>query len=92
MNGIKEQVPNYFNNFKAGWFDNIKPWVGLRPLTPDGLPYIGRSSEWKNLSINTGHAMMGLSLAPISGKLMSQIVTNQKTDLDVTLLTPERFN
>lgn len=91
LNGIKEKVPNYLKNFDSNWFKDVKPWVGLRPVTPDGLPYIGRASNWKNLSINTGHAMMGLSLAPISGKLISEILSEQKTILDISILTPQRF-
>lgn len=91
LNGIKEQVPRYLQNFNPNWFNGVKPWVGLRPVTPDGLPYIGRASNWKNLSVNTGHAMMGLSLAPISGKLISEILSEEKTTLNISLLTPERF-
>jgi len=91
LNGIKEQVPKYLKNFDSKWFERVTPWVGLRPVSPDGLPYIGRASNFKNLTINTGHAMMGLSLAPISGKLVSEILTEKKTTLNISLLTPQRF-
>ena len=68
-----------------------KVWAGLRPLTPDGLPIIGRSPILKNLTIATGHAMMGVSLAPITGKVVSEIISGHKPSIDLTHLTLERF-
>ena len=56
---------------------------GLRPLSPDGLPFIGRHSKYNNLSIATGHAMMGWSLGPATGKLISELISGQKTSLDL---------
>ena len=63
---------------------------GLRPVSPDGLPYIGRPSKVKNLTIAAGHAMMGWSLGPVTGKLVSEIVSGKKTSLDITAYHPER--
>jgi len=91
LEGIKEKVPEYFYNFKEAWFSGVKPWVGLRPVTPDGLPYIGRVYDWTNVTINTGHAMMGMSLAPISGKIVSEILMRKKSSVDLSILKPERF-
>ena len=88
---LKEQIPNYFSLFKSKSFDNVKPWAGLRPVSPDGLPYIGKAKNWSNLTLNTGHAMMGISMAPISGKLASEEITKTQKLLDITLLQPERF-
>jgi len=53
-------------------------WEGLRPLTPTGIPYIGGFKSYKNLFVASGHAMMGMSLAPITGKLISQHVMGEK--------------
>jgi D-amino-acid dehydrogenase len=69
----------------------IETWRGLRPCTPDGLPILGRSKEFNNLIIAAGHAMLGMSLGPISGKLVSQLVCEEQTDLDVTPLRLDRF-
>jgi D-amino-acid dehydrogenase len=69
----------------------IEIWRGLRPCTPDGLPIISRSEEFDNLIVAAGHAMLGMSLGPITGKLVSQLVCEEKTDLDLTLLTINRF-
>jgi D-amino-acid dehydrogenase len=52
----------------------LKIWEGLRPVTPDGIPLIGRTSQIENLLIAAGHAMMGVSLAPVTGKIVSDLV------------------
>ena len=64
--------------------------TGMRPVTPDGLPYIGRSSKIKNLTFATGHAMMGWSLGPATGKLVSEIIADKKTTMDISAFVPER--
>lgn len=89
--GIQEQVSNYFSSFQSNWFNGLEPWAGLRPVSPDGLPYIGRSKKITNLSFNTGHAMMGISLAPISGLLLTEILSNQSPSIDMTICDPNRF-
>lgn len=67
--------------------------TGMRPVTPDGLPYIGKSPKIKNLTFATGHAMMGWSLGPATGKLVSEIAADKKTSMDVSPFHPERrFN
>ena len=67
-------------------------WFGHRPCSPDGLPYIGRSENFDNLVFAAGHAMMGLSLGPASGKLVQEIIDNEKLSLDLTPFKPERYN
>jgi D-amino-acid dehydrogenase len=54
------------------------------------LPYIGKSSKCENLTIATGHAMMGWSLGPVTGKLVSEIISNKKTSLDLKPFHPDR--
>ena len=48
-------------------------WRGPRPLTPDGLPVIGRSPRHGNVVLATGHCMLGLSLGPVTGKLVAEV-------------------
>jgi len=91
VQGIIKAVPKYFPKFTPDDFANIKPWRGLRPCSPDGMPYLGRTSKFTNLTIATGHAMMGLSLGPITGKLVSEILSGEKPFLDLTLLNPDRY-
>lgn len=64
--------------------------TGLRPVSPDGLPYIGNSSKFKNLTIATGHAMMGWSLGPVTGKLVAEILSNKKTTMNIAAFSPNR--
>lgn len=63
---------------------------GLRPVSPDGLPYIGRASSFDNLIIATGHAMMGWSLGPATGKLVCELILGQKPSLDLSPYNPGR--
>ncbi len=67
-------------------------WSGLRPCSPDGLPYLGRSPSRPNLVVATGHAMLGMSMGPVTGRLAAQIVSERTTSLDVTAFAPERFH
>ncbi len=90
--GILESVPKSFPDFKVEDFAGIAPWRGLRPCAPDGMPYLGRFGKFLNLTAATGHAMMGLSLGPITGKLVSQIIDGEKPSIDLTLLSPDRYN
>jgi D-amino-acid dehydrogenase len=91
VEGIIKAIPQYYPNFKTADFANIKPWSGLRPCSPDGLPYLGRARNISNLCIATGHAMMGLSLGPITGKLCAEIISDEAPHIDISLLGPNRF-
>lgn len=92
VQGIIKAVPQYFPEFRVGDFEGIQPWRGLRPCSPDGLPYLGRTRQYRNLTLATGHAMMGLSLGPITGKLVSELVTRDRPSFDLTLLSPDRWD
>jgi D-amino-acid dehydrogenase len=71
--------------------DVSKAWFGYRPVTPDGLPYIGRHSSYSNLTYAGGHAMLGVSLAAATGKLMEEIIGHKKLSVPVNPFNPERF-
>jgi len=58
-------------------------WKGFRPCSPTGLPYICRSKTYPNLIYATGHGMMGLSLAPATGKLVNELIIGQKTSVSL---------
>jgi D-amino-acid dehydrogenase len=70
----------------------LEIWRGLRPCTPDGLPLIGRSERLENLIVATGHATIGVSLGPVTGKLVAQIAAGAPPTLDLSALRPERFS
>ena len=91
VRGIINSVPRYYPNFAVQDFNGIKPWCGLRPVTPDGLPYVGRTQRFENLTLATGHAMLGLSLGPVTGKLVAEILSDERPSIDLNLLHPERY-
>ncbi len=91
VRGIIKAAVKYFPKFTPDDFAGIQPWRGLRPCSPDGMPYLGRTAKYSNLTIATGHAMMGLSLGPITGRLVSEILSGEKPSLDLTLLNPDRY-
>ena len=91
VQGILKSIPKYYPDFTARDFEGIQPWRGLRPCSPDGLPYVGRTARYTNLAIATGHAMMGLSLGPITGKLMAEILSGEKPSIKIQLLDPDRY-
>jgi len=91
VRGITRSVPEYLPDFRADDFRDAAVWSGLRPCSPDGLPYLGRFARYGNLSAATGHSMMGVSLAPITGKLMAEILSDEKPSIDIGLLQPDRY-
>jgi D-amino-acid dehydrogenase len=101
LNNLTHAASNYFNGLETNATTNIKEdWHGYRPCTPDGMPAIGavtRANKETNLFIGTGHAMLGMTLGPASGKLIAQAVLGetQGTQNDglynSPLLSPMRF-
>ena len=74
-----------------GDFAPTSEWCGLRPCLPDGLPAIGPAPGIAGLFIATGHAMMGLTLGPVTGRLVAEYVLDGKPSLDLRALRAERF-
>jgi D-amino-acid dehydrogenase len=89
---IVESVPRYFPEFTAADFAGIKPWSGLRPVSPDGMPYVGRFARHSNLIAACGHAMLGVTLAPITGVLVADVVGGRKPTVALETLNPDRFS
>jgi D-amino-acid dehydrogenase len=67
------------------------PWAGLRPCSPDGLPYIGAFASIPNLIAATGHAMLGIGLAPVTGKLVAEVAGGTAPALPLGPFSPDRF-
>lgn len=91
VRGIIRAAPKYYPHFREEDFEGIRPWSGLRPCSPDGLPYLGRVGNYGNVVVATGHAMMGLSLGPITGKLVADILSGVEPKIGLVLLDPDRF-
>lgn len=90
VDSIVNAAESYYKDLKIDIevINNAKS--GLRPCSPDGLPYIGKSNSVKNLVFATGHAMMGWSLGPATGKLVSEIISGTKLSLDIDPFRPDR--
>ncbi|MFH1844553.1 MAG: FAD-dependent oxidoreductase [bacterium] len=69
----------------------LSQWCGLRPCTADGLPVIGWAPGLRSLLFATGHAKMGLTHGPITGRLVSECILDGETSLDITPLRVDRF-
>lgn len=91
VKGIVDSIPRYYPEMNIAMPPQSNVWHGLRPCSPDGLPYIGKSKTIKNLTIATGHAMMGLSLGPGTGKLVQQIIDQDQTSISMEAFNPERY-
>ena len=91
VQGIVESVPKYLPNFKPKMPQQKDIWFGFRPVSPDGMPYIGLSNKYQNLAVATGHAMIGLGLGPATGKIISQVLNGQLTEMNITPFAVDRF-
>jgi len=86
--GIVKSVRSYL----AGWPEvSGSPWTGLRPMTPDGLPMIGFASPFSNLVVATGHAMLGITLAPVTGDAVADLVLQGHARPSLDRFSPDRF-
>jgi len=88
---IISAAQSYFPDFRAEDFAGIRPWFGYRPMSPDGMPYVGRFSRFANLTAACGHAMLGVTLAPITGLLVAETLSGRKPSVSMDLLNPDRF-
>lgn len=93
VEAISNAVSNYYPEISLTNQEKLDVACGLRPVSPDGLPYIGKSEKCLNLTIAAGHAMMGLSMGTGTGKLVSEIISGKKTTMDISAFNPDRkFN
>ncbi len=92
VEGILKSIPRYFPALSPNDFRETPVWSGLRPCSPDGLPYVGRVGRFDNLSIATGHAMMGMSLGPVTGKLMAEILSGEPPSISIEAIRPDRYD
>jgi D-amino-acid dehydrogenase len=91
VRGILRSVPRYFPRFRDSDFEGVEPWAGLRPVSPDGVPYLGAVPGFSNLVAATGHAMMGLSLAPVSGRLVADLLAGREPFRPIDGMAVGRF-
>ena len=92
VRGIVQSIHRYYPEIDVHLPEKEKVWSGLRPCSPDGLPYIGRVKELSNVTLATGHGMMGVSLGPATGKLIAETVAGQTDSMDISAFDPTRFS
>jgi D-amino-acid dehydrogenase len=68
-----------------------REWVGMRPITPDGLPILGRLPTTDNVYVATGHQMLGVTLAPATGRVMAELILEGGSSVDLAPFAVERF-
>lgn len=83
VKGIFEAINRYYPEFQAKFPEENKIWKGLRPCSPDGLPYIGFAPGYGNVLVGSGHSMMGVSLAPATGKILAELHQQKDTSLEL---------
>jgi D-amino-acid dehydrogenase len=92
VQGILDAVKKYYPEFDVPLPSKEKIWYGYRPCSADGLPYIGKTNKYKNLTVATGHSMLGLSLGAGTGKLVDEIINGRQTSMDIKPFRVGRFN
>ncbi|HLR25861.1 MAG TPA: FAD-dependent oxidoreductase, partial [Fodinibius sp.] len=92
ITALKRAVTQYFPEYSMDDLDNQEVWVGLRPCSPDGLPYVGKVDPYKNIFVSTGHSMVGMSLGFASGEIISQLITKGQAKLSHAMMDPNRYN
>ncbi|MBR0345810.1 MAG: FAD-dependent oxidoreductase [Rudaea sp.] len=69
----------------------VEEWYGWRPMTYDDLPIIGRTAKIKNLTLATGHSMLGVTMSAATGELVAQLFAGGETALNAATFSPARF-
>jgi D-amino-acid dehydrogenase len=72
------------------WEERFDTWAGSRPMSADGLPFMGRPKRWRNVVVGAGHGMFGLTLAPPSGVAISELIMTGRTSSDIRAFHPDR--
>ena len=89
LDALGKAVNQYLTGFEN--LEEVEIWRGLRPMTPDAVPIIGKSAAVGNLHFATGHGMVGIGLGAVSGKIVADLVAGQKPQFDLRFVDPKRF-
>ncbi len=91
MEGIFNSVKSFTRDLKIDFPPKDKIWTGLRPVSPDGLPYIGKVRSFENLLISGGNAMLGISEGAAAGQIISDLIEKRSTPIDISAFKVERI-
>jgi len=89
LENLTDSAGRYLDGLEGG--RSRDDWVGLRPVTPDGLPVVGPAPGLDGLFVANGHAMLGLTLGPVTGKLLAEWIVRGAPSEDLSALVPDRF-
>ena len=92
VQGILESVKRYFPAYDIPVPPAENVWYGYRPCSADGLPHIGNMQRYPNVTVATGHSMLGISLGAGTGKLVSELVQKVQPSMDLKPFHVERFD
>lgn len=92
VQGIVNSISDYFPGMRVKMPDKKDVWYGFRPCSPVGMPYLGFANKLSNLIIAGGHAMMGLSLGPASGKIVADLASGVQPEVDIKSFRVDRFS
>jgi D-amino-acid dehydrogenase len=91
VEGIIEGAKRFYPDLDMPMPEMENVWYGYRPCSADGLPYIGKIQKYNNVTVATGHSMLGLSLGAGTGKLVSELVNEEKPSMNIAPFAVERF-
>ncbi|WP_075349135.1 NAD(P)/FAD-dependent oxidoreductase [Algoriphagus marinus] len=92
VKGIFESINRFYPDFEAKFPNENQIWKGLRPCSPDGLPYIGFAPGYSNVLVGSGHSMMGISMAPGTGKVLAELHQKKDTAIEIQGFEVGRFD
>jgi D-amino-acid dehydrogenase len=92
VQSIHEAFKKYYPAMNLPQPDMHKVWYGYRPVSPDGMPYIGRHRAFNNLIYAGGHAMLGVSAAAGTGLLVKEIIGGEQPSIALPAFDPARFS
>ncbi len=92
MKGIYDSVKKFYPGLQIAPPPVDKIWTGLRPVSPDGLPYLGKKTGLENIWIAGGNAMLGISEGAADGKIISEIMEGSAPSIDINAFRIERFH
>ncbi|HEU5053295.1 MAG TPA: FAD-dependent oxidoreductase [Hanamia sp.] len=91
MEGIFSSVKKFYPGLQINFPPKDKIWTGLRPVSPDGLPYLGRANGYENLYVSGGNAMLGISEGAAAGQIISDLIEKRSTPIDISAFKVDRF-
>ncbi|HVB44607.1 MAG TPA: FAD-dependent oxidoreductase [Streptosporangiaceae bacterium] len=89
VDGIVATVRSYLPGLEISPTRQV--WSGLRPCTPDSLPFLGRVTRYQNLSLACGHGYIGMGLAPVGGRMIAQVLAGEQPEMDLAPFRADRF-